>query len=91
MCQRLMVNMQVAPRIVLITGAAKGIGKAIAIELAKNQYAIVLNYHHSKKEALSLKEEIQQKYSVPCMAIQADVSKEQEVDRMVKQVEKELG
>ena len=86
-----MVNMQVAPRIVLITGAAKGIGKAIAIELAKNQYAIVLNYHHSKKEALSLKEEIQREYSVPCMAIQADVSKEQEVDRMVKQVEKELG
>ena len=62
-----MVNMQVAPRIVLITGAAKGIGKAIAIELAKNQYAIVLNYYHSKKEALSLKEEIQREYSVPCM------------------------
>ena len=33
--------------IVLITGAAKGIGKAIAMELAKDHYDIVINYLHS--------------------------------------------
>ena len=45
-------------KVVLITGSAKGIGKAIAIELAKNNYDIVINYHHSKNEALALNEEI---------------------------------
>ena len=45
-------------KVVLITGSAKGIGKAIALELAKNSYDIVINYHHSKNEALALKEEI---------------------------------
>ena len=33
---------------VLITGAAKGIGKAIALELARNKYNIVINYLSSK-------------------------------------------
>ena len=74
-------------KVVLITGSAKGIGKAIAIELAKNNYDIVINYHHSKNEALALKEEIINLYHVNCLAIQADVSKEDEVDKMVQMVE----
>ena len=78
-------------KVVLITGSAKGIGKAIAIELAKNNYDIVINYHHSKNEALALKEEIINLYHVNCLAIQADVSKEDEVDKMVQMVEEELG
>lgn len=78
-------------KVVLITGSAKGIGKAIALELAKNSYDIVINYHHSKNEALVLKEEIINLYHVNCLAIQADVSKEDEVDKMVQMIEKELG
>ena len=78
-------------KIVLITGAAKGIGKAIALELAKNKYDVVINYLTSKKEALELQEEIVKNYGVRCLTYGADVSKEQEVDEMITYVEKNLG
>ena len=78
-------------KVVLITGAAKGIGKAIAIELAKNDYDIVINFLTSEKEALALQNEIKEKYQVNCLAIRADVSKEDEVDVMIKEVENKLG
>ena len=76
--------------IVLITGAAKGIGKAIAMELAKDHYDIVINYLHSKKEADELRNFITEKYDVRCIAIQCDVSKEEQVDKMISQIEKEM-
>ena len=78
-------------KVVLITGAAKGIGKAIAIELAKNNYDIVINYFSSKEKALALQEYIKDNYHVNCLAIKADVSKEDEVDAMVKEIEDKLN
>ena len=51
-------------KVVLITGAAKGIGKAIAIELAKNNYDIVINFLTSEKEALTLQNEIKEEYQL---------------------------
>ncbi len=78
-------------KIVLITGGAKGIGKAIALELAQAQYDIVINYHHSKQEANKLCETIQSTYGVRSMAIQADVSDEHQVDTMITQIESTLG
>lgn len=78
-------------KIVLITGAAKGIGKAIALELAKNNYDVVINYLTSKKEALELQEKIINKYGVHCLTYGADVSKEHEVDEMMAYVEENLG
>ncbi len=78
-------------KVVLITGGAKGIGKAIALELAKNHYSIVINYLSSSKEANLLKQKIEEEYSVSCLAIQADVSKEAEVDQMITLIEEKLG
>ena len=78
-------------KIVLITGGAKGIGKAIALELAKNGYNIVVNYYSSEKEALSLQQEIISLYGVKCMIYQGDVSKEDEVDTMITKIEEEMG
>lgn len=78
-------------KIVLITGSAKGIGKAIAIELAKNNYDIVINYLNSKEEALNLQKEITNTYKVNCLTIKADVSKEDEVDKMISEIEDKLG
>ena len=78
-------------KVVLITGGAQGIGKAIALELGKQGYDIVINYLTSKNEAHSLKDMIIDNYGVRCMAIQCDVSKEDEVDQMISSIELELG
>lgn len=83
--------MQVEPRVVLITGAAKGIGKAIAMELAKQGDSIVINYLSSREEALELEKEIQTLYGTKTLVIQADVSKEDQVDAMVSKIESSLG
>ena len=69
-------------KVVLITGAANGIGKAIAIELAKNNYDIVINYFSSEEKALKLQKEIIDNYHVNCLTIKADGSIENEGDQM---------
>ena len=78
-------------KVVLITGGAKGIGRAIALELAKNQYDIVINYLTSNQEAECLKEHIIQQYHVRCLALKADVSKEDQVEKMIQEIDKRLG
>ena len=78
-------------QVVLITGSSKGIGKAIAFELAQAGYAIVINYRSSQTEAKEVQDQIQDLYGVPCLCIQADVSKEDEVDQMVTLIESKLG
>ena len=78
-------------KVVLISGGAKGIGKAIALELGKQGYDIVINYLTSELEAHALKDDIIKNYGVRCLAIQADVSREDEVDEMVSLIESKLG
>ena len=78
-------------RIALITGGAGGIGSAIALKLAQEKYDIVINYFSSEKKANELKEKIINEYKVRCLAIKADVSKEDEVETMVEKIEEELG
>ena len=78
-------------KVVLITGGAKGIGRAIALELAKNQYDIVINYLTSNQEAECLKEHIIQQYYVRCLALKADVSKEDQVEKMIQEIDERLG
>lgn len=78
-------------KVVLVTGGAQGIGKAIVLELAKNHYDVVINYLTSNKAAALLEEEIKKNYDVRVMTIQADVSKEEEVDAMISLIEKKWG
>ncbi|WP_432268718.1 SDR family NAD(P)-dependent oxidoreductase [Catenibacterium mitsuokai] len=78
-------------KVVLVTGGAQGIGKAIVLELAKNHYDVVINYLTSNKAAALLEVEIKKNYDVRVMTIQADVSKEEEVDAMISLIEKKWG
>ena len=78
-------------KVVLVTGGAQGIGKAIILELAKNHYDVVINYLTSNKAAALLEEEIKKNYDERVMTIQADESKEEEVDAMISLIEKKWG
>lgn len=78
-------------KVVLVTGSAKGIGRATAIEFAKNGYDVVINYRRSEIEATMLKKEIESNYNVNVLSIRADVSNEEEVKQMISDIMVTLG
>lgn len=67
---------------IVITGGARGIGKAIVYELAKSNYNIILNYNSSQKEAEQIEEELtKQGHKVDIY--KADITKKEEVQKMI--------
>lgn len=78
-------------KVVLVTGSSRGIGKATVIEFAKKGYNVVINYFESDIEAKILKEKLEKDYQVKVLAIQADVSNENAVKKMVEQIINEFG
>lgn len=74
----------------LVTGASRGIGKSIAIELARQGANVAVNYAGNKEMAESVATELS-KMGVKSFTIQTDVSKETEVQDMIKQVVKNFG
>lgn len=76
-------------KVALVTGGAKGIGEAVCRALAKDGYALAINYNSSKKEAESLKRELSAVTDVEIF--KADVSDSKEVDAMFSRIENRLG
>ena len=54
-------------KVALVTGSAKGIGRAIVEKLASDGYDVVINYLSSSELAFKLKNEIIDKYAVKCI------------------------
>ena len=76
-------------KVVIVTGSSRGIGAATIKEFAKQGYNVVINYLNSQKQALDLQKEIEEKYHVKVLVIQADVTKEDDVKHLVnKTIEK---
>ena len=73
---------------VIVTGGAKGIGKAIALAFANEGCNIVLNYRSTSPE--EVKAEIEAK-GVKCFTVQADVSKFDEALKLVEAAKEEFG
>jgi 3-oxoacyl-[acyl-carrier-protein] reductase len=72
-------------KVAFITGATRGIGRAIALELAKEGYNIALNYRTENEALESLKKEISE-IGVECYPVQGDVSKAEDSERMTKEI-----
>ena len=78
-------------KVCLVTGSSRGIGRSTIIEFAKNGYNVVINYNSNKDSALSLKEEVESKYKIKALAIKCDVSNEEEVVSMIKEIIDKFG
>ena len=77
-------------KVALITGASRGIGKAVAIELAKNGASISINYNSDIKAAKET-QKIVNEVGIKSTIIKANISKEMEVKKLIKNTEKKLG
>ena len=77
-------------KIALVTGASRGIGKEIALALAKEGYDIAFSFNSNKEMAEIVKHEIEEIGS-KAVAIKADVSSKEDVDNMIKLIGEELG
>lgn len=77
-------------KVALITGATRGIGKQIAIALAKEGYDIAINYRTENDDLKSTKEEVE-KNNVKCLAVKGDVAVFEDCEKFVEDVIKEFG
>jgi len=73
----------------LVTGASRGIGRAIAIELAREGAKVAINYAHNESKAQEVAEEIS-KFGGTCMLAQANVANSQDARAMVERVAQEF-
>lgn len=74
----------------LVTGASRGIGRSIALQLAEEGYNVAVNYAGNKEKAEAVVEEIKAK-GVDSFAIQANVADADEVKAMIKEVVSQFG
>ena len=77
--------------VVLVTGSNRGIGASCIEEFAKTGINVVINYCHHEEEAKELEKYIKGKYNVETLCIKCDVSKEEEVEKMINTVVDTFG
>lgn len=77
-------------KVALVTGGSKGIGAGIALELARNDYDIVINYQSSEERALEISKKCEA-LGVKALIYQADVSNYDDVKSMITFIKETFG
>lgn len=74
----------------LVTGASRGIGKAIALKLASLGANLVLNFRNSESEALEVEKEVKD-MGVDAISVKGDISKLEDVENLVAKAKEKFG
>jgi 3-oxoacyl-[acyl-carrier protein] reductase len=74
----------------IITGASRGIGKAVALKLASLGANIVLNYRSNEKEAIEVENEIRN-MGVETLCVKGDISRAEEVENLITCAKEKFG
>ncbi|MEZ2719704.1 SDR family NAD(P)-dependent oxidoreductase [Niallia circulans] len=82
--------MELMNKVVIITGAGTGVGRATAVKLAAEGAKVVINYNQSEKEAHKVVNEIKQNGGI-AIAYKANVANEKEVKELVSQTVQTFG
>lgn len=79
------------PKVVLVTGSAKGLGAEIVRKFASNGYNVIINYNESYDAAKKLEEEIKNNYNVETLCIKANITIDSEIDNMINIINDKFG
>lgn len=82
--------MELKGKVALVTGASRGIGRAIAVALAKKGCNVIINYARDEENAKKT-EEMCRAYGVETLVVRADVSNREEVREMVEKAIEKFG
>ena len=85
-----MSNKEFSGRTALVSGGSRGIGRAIAIKLARHGADIAINFLSREQDARAAKELVEQE-GARCVLVQGDVSKPEDVQVMAQKARSELG
>jgi NAD(P)-dependent dehydrogenase (short-subunit alcohol dehydrogenase family) len=84
------MDLELSGKVVLVTGAAYGIGRAIALRLAQEGASIAVHCHTSRDQAEQTAARARE-HGVPATVVHADFARREEIDAAVEQVTRELG
>ena len=82
--------MEEEKQVAVVTGAGRGIGRAICIELARRGFHVVVNYGHQKEAAEEVVQKCRQ-FGVQAVAVKADMSRKADCDFLMKEALKLTG
>ena len=78
------------PKVAIVTGSSRGIGKTIACELARNGFDVVIN-SRNQKDASKVAEDLEEEFGIKSIGISADIQNKLQVQKLVHNTIKEFN